>query len=126
MKFIVKLFIISIASYFLQLAMPWYSIAIMPFLVGAFFSGKARGAFFAGFLAIALLWGTLAMMIHYQSGGVLSIRIAELFKVGSPALLILLTAFTGGLVGGLWGWTGYALRSLFVKRKRASGRYDIA
>ncbi len=126
MKFIVKLFIISIGSYFLQLAFPWYSIAIIPFLVGAFFSGKARGAFFAGFLAIALLWGTLAMMIHYQSGGVLSIKIAELFNLGSPALLILLTAFTGGLVGGLWGWTGYALLSLFIKRKRTSGRYDIA
>jgi len=127
MKFIISLFLISIGSYFLQLALPWYSIAIMPFLVGIFLSGKARTAFFSGFLAIALLWGTLSLMIYYQSGGILSIKIAELLGVGSTAILILLTAFSGGLVAGLWGWTGYALRSLFVKRKRAkSGRYNIA
>jgi len=126
MKFIIKLFIISIGSYFLQLALPWYSIAILPFLIGVFFSGRARTAFFSAFLGIFLLWGTLSLMIHYQSGGILTTKIADLFKVGSPALLILLTAFTGGLTAGLWGWSGYALRSLFVKRKRASGRYDIA
>ncbi len=126
MKLIIQIFAISIGTYILQLFLPWYSIAVIPFFMGFLVARKGIAAFFAGFLGIGLLWGLLAWLIHWKSSGILSEKVADLLQTGSAGLLILLTAALGGLAGGLWALSGYAVRSLFKAKKRQSPRYDLS
>jgi len=97
----------------LALVLPWWSVAIAAFLVAIPFTGKGLSAFGSGFAAIGLLWGGYALAIGLQTDFILSAKMAQLFKVGSPLLLVALTAALGGLIGGLSSLTGYYLKALF-------------
>lgn len=67
--------------------------------------------FFSGFLGIFFLWGMLSTWIDIKNQSLLSHKIAELLKIGgSSILLILLTAFIGGLVGGFAALSGSSVR----------------
>lgn len=95
--------ITSIAlCYVAGLFLPWWSIAICTFITSLIFRHHPLVSFFSGFLAVFLLWTSLALIIDIQNNSILSTRIASVLPVaGSPHLLILVTGFIGGLVGGL-------------------------
>lgn len=116
--------LILIISLLLQILLPWYSIALVAFVISYWKAKSAAGAFFQAFLAIAVLWGSYAGYQHSQSEGILSEKIAPLFFLPFPELLILVTMLIGGLVAGLAGLTGfYAKASLVtVKNKRSLKR----
>jgi hypothetical protein len=50
-----------------------------------------------------------------QSEGILTERVALLFNLPSPVLLIAITALIGGLVGGIAALSGFFFRQLFSK-----------
>lgn len=97
---------IIILAFILNLFLPWWSIAIPGLLFGYSFRKKIAGSFGWGFLALFLLWGAQALYIHIANDGILSTRIAEMLGVGSPYLVVLITAVLGGLVSGLATMTG--------------------
>lgn len=107
MKFIIQLVIIFVLAYLLELFLPWYAIAIAAFLGGMI---NSRFNFFAGFLAIALLWTIKAGLIESASSSDLADRVALIFPVKEKALLYVVMALLGGLVGGFAATTGSALR----------------
>jgi hypothetical protein len=118
MRFILSLLLIAVLSFLAGLFLPWWSIAIVAFAVGLLIPQKLLMAFLAGLLGIFLLWATLALWIDIKNGSVLSHKLSELFKLGgSSVLLILVTAFVGGLVGGFAAMAGSSLRPIPKIRK---------
>lgn len=95
--------ITSIAlCYVAGLFLPWWSIAICTFITSLIFRQRPLVSFLSGFLAVFLLWTSLAMIIDIQNNSILSSRIASVLPLsGSPFLLILVTGFIGGIVGGM-------------------------
>ncbi|HYH57565.1 MAG TPA: hypothetical protein VD772_13190 [Anseongella sp.] len=108
-----KLFsLILVISLLLQLWMPWWTVMAVPFAFCLWKGRSAGRSFLASFLAVFLLWFTASLFIHIRSGGLLSQRVSELLHTGSPIVLVLLTAVTGGLAAGTAGWTGFECRRL--------------
>jgi hypothetical protein len=108
MKFIIQFIIIFILAYLLELFLPWYSIALAAFIGGLV---NSRFNFFAGFLAVALLWTIKAGLIEAASSSDLADRVALIFPVKQKALLYIVMAVLGGIVGGFAAMAGSALRS---------------
>jgi hypothetical protein len=113
MKFILSILLIATLSFLAGLYLPWWSIAIIAFLVALFLPQRTGAAFLCGFLGIFLLWFIVAAWIDFANDHILSHKIAQLFPLGgSSFLLMLVTAFVGGLVGGFASMAGSALRPL--------------
>jgi len=113
MRIILALLLTATISFLAGLRLEWWSIAIVSFLVALLIPQKISGAFISGFLGIFILWAVLALWIDSKNGNTLSFKMAELFKLGgSSILLILVTAFIGGLVGGFAAMAGSSLRPL--------------
>ena len=99
-------------SFIAVIFFPWWSIAVVAFIVAFFIPQKAFISFLAGFAAIFLLWGVLATWIDMQNQHILSEKVAHILPLnGSSYLLILLTSFIGALVSGFGSMTGSLLKS---------------
>ncbi|HEY9561307.1 MAG TPA: hypothetical protein VIR29_11035 [Anseongella sp.] len=113
-----KLFsLILVVGLLLQLWLPWWVIMLVPFAGCIWLAPTAARAFNLSFLAIFLIWLCASLLIHFRSGGLLTERVSDLLHAGSSVVLILITAFTGGLAAGFAGWAGYEMR-LFYQRSR--------
>lgn len=112
MKLLAAIVLTALLAFVSGLYLPWWSIAVAAFAVAVLVHQKAGKAFLSGFLGLFLLWGGLAWWIDMKNNGILSQKIAELLKLGGNSLLlILVTAFIGGLVAGFGAMTGSFLRS---------------
>ena len=102
MKFIVALILTALLSFAGALFFPWWIIAVAAFIVAAFIPQRPLMAFVSSFVALFLLWGTQSFYIDMQNNHVLATKVAKLLPLGgSYILLILVTAFIGGLVAGM-------------------------
>ena len=94
-----------------QLDLPWWSLAVVAFVVGLAIAPSAQAAFWAGFAGSVLSWLVPAAWLAYQNDGLLAHRVAQLLPLGgSPAVLVLVTGLVAGLVGGLAALAGVWLR----------------
>lgn len=114
MKFTFQLIAVVLVAFVLQSFLPWWSMAVGAFLVGAAFANKGWLSFLAGFLGVALLWLGMAFYFDRVTASLLSAKVAQLFPTKTVPLLFLLTAVVGGLVGGFASLTG----SLLTYKKR--------
>lgn len=106
MKFLKQtLFTIALCFIF-QYFLPWWSMVFGAAAAGYYFGNKGWVAFLSGLVAVGLLWAVMAMYIDVQTQSVLTEKVAKLFPTKTPALLILLTAFIGGLPAGFAALTG--------------------
>jgi hypothetical protein len=113
MRFILAILLTAVFSFLAGLYLPWWSIAIVAFAIGLLIPQRISMAFLSGLLGIFLLWTVLTSWIDIKNNSILSHKISELFKLGgSSILLILVTAFIGGLVGGFAAMAGSSLRPL--------------
>ena len=95
----------------------WWFFAVVAFLVALLIHQRGFKAFFAGFLALFILWFLLSFWMDFVNEGVLSVRIATLLPLGgSKWLLMIVTAFVGGLVAGFAALSGSYLRSSKLKK----------
>lgn len=111
MRFVLALLLTAALAFLAGKFLPWWSIAIVAFLVALLFPQKISKSFFSGFLGIFLLWSLLAVWIDSKNGSLLSSKVAALFQLGgSSILLIMVTALIGALVGGFAALSGASLR----------------
>ena len=68
------------------------------------------GSFFAGFLAVAILWLAYSLYIDWDSSSMLSQKVAMLFPGKSIWVVRGLTMLVGGLTGGFASLSGYSLK----------------
>ena len=112
MKQIVTIILIMLLSFLACLYFPWWSIAIVAFIISALIPQRPLDSFFNGFIALFLFWGFLSLWISVQNGNILAHRVSLLvFKTDSPFLLIFVTALIGALVAGFAALTGSYIRN---------------
>ena len=117
MKFVLAILLTATISFLAGLRLEWWSIALVAFLVALLLPQAIIRSFLAGFLAIFILWAALAFWINNENDGKLAKEIAELFKLGSsPFILVMITAFIGGIVGGFAAMAGSSLRPVKLRR----------
>ena len=113
MKFFVSILLIALLTFALGLYLPWWTLAVVAFVVAALIHQHAGKSFLSGFIALFLLWGVLAFSIDQKNQQVLSKKIASLLSLGdSSFVLVLVTALIGALVAGFAAMSGSLLRTV--------------
>jgi hypothetical protein len=99
-----------------QLFFPWWSIAVVAFLVGVWASESPAKSFVYGTVAVTFLWAVYAGIQSNANAGIINASISKMLggKV-SGTQLIFVTGLIGGLVGGMSAMTGTMLRQLINK-----------
>jgi hypothetical protein len=111
MKFITSLILIALLSFAACLYFPWWSIAVVAFLVVALIPQSPGKSFLCGFTAIALLWAFLSFWKSSQNEHLLAHKVSQIIlKMDSPYLLIFATALIGALVAGFAALTASYIR----------------
>lgn len=108
MRFTVQILVIVILGFFLELFLPWWSVAIAAFVGGVLVNTRMN--FLGGFFAIGILWLVKALITDLSTDSDLTKRVAMIFMLHSKTLLVLITLLLGGLVGGFATMSGGALR----------------
>lgn len=112
MRFFLATLLTATLSFLVGLYTPWWSIAVVAFLVALLIRQNLFVSFLSGFLGIFLCWGILAFWIDLKNNHLLSQKIAQIFPMGgSSLLLILVTALVGAIAGGFAALSGSSLRA---------------
>lgn len=118
MKFIVKLLLIGIGSFFALKFFPWWMIVVIPFTINLIVKTKGSGSFFSSFLGIFLGWFIASYTLYSAGAQEFSNKIALIFSLSVGGLIfITITSAIMALVGALAGFSGNAFRNIFVKPK---------
>lgn len=111
MKFLTNFLIIGLISFIGCIYFPWWSIAIVSFIVGLLIPQKPFWSFLSAFLSLFILWFGLTFWINYKNGDILAHKISMLIiKKDAPILLMLMTALIGAMVSGFSSLSGSLLR----------------
>ena len=106
-----SILIIGVLSFLVGLYTPWWSLAVVAFIVALLIPQGSLSSFLSGFLGVFLMWLIVASFINAANNSILANRIGEMFGMGqNPALLIFITAFVGGLTGGFAALTASYLK----------------
>jgi len=112
--------VVIIASFLLQMFLPWWVIIIISFATCGLIGKTGRISFWEPFLAIILLWIGMALYQSFPNHHVLATRVAEMLGVKLWYLVLLITALIGGLAAGICGYCGYHFRKGMIGSKKAS------
>jgi hypothetical protein len=112
MRFLLSVLLIALLSGLLELILPWWSVALVSFAVSLIVAQRPSKAFLMGFAGVGLCWLVIALLHDQANDHILSVRMAQLFKLPNYGLFILVTVVVGGLVGGMSSWAG-----ALIKRK---------
>jgi hypothetical protein len=115
MKTVLNYLIIVIATALFQLIMPWWVIAVVPFVVYLVRPEPPLIAFVVSLLAVATVWASYAIFLDSATQGSISYRIAELFSLPNATALLVAISLLSGLVAGFGGSAGSLVRQVFVK-----------
>lgn len=113
MKFIITTLCIAVACFAVQFFLPWWSLAIVAFVIGAASDLKGWQAFLSGLIGVGVVWLGYSFFIDLQTNSILSAKVAQIFSLSDPAYLIAITGLIGALVGAFAALTGNSLRALF-------------
>jgi hypothetical protein len=118
MKFTTSIILIALLSFAACLYLPWWMIAVAAFVVCVSVSQRPFVSFLAGFIALFLLWGGMAILISINNQHVLAHKVSMIIiRSDNPYLLILLTALVGGVVAGLGAISGSLFRRVFSEQQ---------
>lgn len=120
MKFriLINALLIAILSYVLHYFVPiWWLFVFAAFGVAYLLGKKASIAFLSGFLGIFALWFGLMAVNSFQNEGILLNRMTDLIGLPHGIVLILLSAFIGGLLGGFGALTGFWFKTIKIENK---------
>lgn len=112
---------IMLLSFVACLYFPWWSIAMVSFIVAAIIPQGAGKSFLSGFLALFLLWFGLSFWISNSNDHILAHKVSLLLlKMDNPYLLMLVTGLIGALVAGL-----AAMTAAFLKGRRVRDEDEL-
>lgn len=100
---------IVIAAWLAGLWLPYWSLSAVALLAGFLFRPGAGGAFLAGVVAGAVLWGSMAWSSDMANSHVLATRVGGLFGTG-PFGMVMITTVVGAVLAGLGALLGDRMR----------------
>jgi hypothetical protein len=102
MKFLVSILLMAFLSFAACLYLPWWSIALVCFIVSLVIPQRPIFAFLSGFIGLFLLWVLLTAITSTNNNHLLAHRVSILIiGMDSPLVLILISGVLGGIIGGL-------------------------
>lgn len=114
MRPIIAFLLTGILSYIAGLYYPWWSLAVVAFVIALIIHQKPVAAFFTAFISLYVLWFSLAFFRDMANDHILGNRMSELFlQEKTPVLMAVITGFVGAIVAGL-----AALSASFLRYKR--------
>ena len=93
--------------------LPWWSVVLVCFVVGAMMNMNGWKSFLCGLIAIFLLWGLSAGWAFHHGSYIIANRMGDLLGGVGGVALMFITGILGGLVGGLGSMTGGYFRKIF-------------
>ena len=112
MKFFLSFIVMGILSFISCMYLPWWSIAVIVFLIALLIPQNPWKTFLCAFVSLFVLWSGLSFWISNNNENILAHKISLLlFNFDSPLFLIFITGLTGGIVAGFAGLAGSFLRS---------------
>jgi hypothetical protein len=118
MKFVIKLLLIGVGTFFALQFFPWWMIIIIPFAINLIVKTKGSGAFLSSLLGIFLAWFIASYTLYSAGAEAFTTKMARVFTLNVSGLVFLMiTAAVMALVGALAGFSGNAFRNIFVKPK---------
>lgn len=118
MKFFLSIIITVITCWLISITsfLPWYSFVIVSFATAIVTKQQPIPSFFVGFIALFLLWSIWALAKDVPNQHLLSTKVASILPLkGNATLLVIITGFVGGLLGGLGALTGSFLKNSNLK-----------
>jgi nucleoside permease NupC len=115
MVYILIIILSAIAQYF----GPWWLMPIVCFALSFWKSKSVKEAFLVAFAAVSTLWLGLALYQNFVTEGVITLKIAELFRIPNASLLFAAVTVVGGIVAGFAGMAGYYCRAAFAPSKHS-------
>jgi len=109
--------VILIASFLLQLVLPWWVIVIISFATCGLIGKTAKLSLWQPFFAIILLWTGVALYKSLPNHNLLVSRIAEMFGLHAWWLILVVSALLGGFVAAVSGYCGYQFRKAVLIKK---------
>jgi hypothetical protein len=109
--------VILIASFLLQLVLPWWVIVIISFATCGLIGKTAKLSLWQPFFAILLLWTGIALYQSLPNHNLLVSRIAEMFGLHAWWLILIVSALLGGFVAAVSGYCGYQFRKAVLVKK---------
>jgi len=111
MKFWIGVILTAILAAVVERFLPWWSVAIVAFIV-AMLAGETKGSsFLMGFLGVGAAWLVIALLHDIANQHILSTRMAKLFHLPHYSFFIAATVLIGGLVGGFSALGGGMMRT---------------
>ncbi|MBP7184050.1 MAG: hypothetical protein KBA06_00960 [Saprospiraceae bacterium] len=101
-SYIASIILGVLVSYFL----PWWSIAIVTFILAVYYKQHPLVAFGLGFASASSVWLFYAGFLSYMNAGILLPKIGELFQGLSSAQILSVTSIIAGITGGLGALIG--------------------
>lgn len=112
MKFLIATLLTALLSFIAGLYFPWWSLAIIAFLVAVLVHQKSGKAFLSAYTGVFFLWAGLAVWSTVKNEGLLAKKIATLLPLsGNIFFLVFITGTIAALVAGLGAMSGSFLRS---------------
>ncbi len=110
MKFLITVVTIAVLSGIAEQFAPWWSVAVVAFIVSLFLVQRPGKSFLAGFCGVALCWLSIALFLDVANEHILSSRMAGLFHLPGYGSFMAVTVCLGGLVGGLAAWAAALIK----------------
>lgn len=109
--------VIIIASFLLQMVLPWWVIVIISFATCGLIGKTGKIALWSPFFAIFLLWTGMALFKSIPNDNVLAMKVGEMLGVKIWYIVLLLTAVLGAFVAAISGFCGYHFRKAVLTKK---------
>ena len=117
MNFIFRILLIGISAFYIPESLPWWTIVIIPFILGVILEDNLLSHFLSSFIGVGVAWLFLMLNFDLETQSVLSSKVINILEVSSVNLLIILITLIGSVISGLAGLSGISLRSVFYKKE---------
>jgi hypothetical protein len=89
---------------------PWLAMPLITMIWAIFTEGKIIHKVIGSFAIVNLYWMIYAGVLDIQNQQILSTRMAQLFAIHPPILLLVITGLLGGITAALAAWGGGVIR----------------
>ncbi len=93
----------------------WWGVMLVPFAYGAGLAKTGGKAIRTGLLSAGILWLGASLYFYFSGSRIIASRMAGMFGLGRPGLMIAATALVAAVAAGLSGYAGYAVGVLLRK-----------
>lgn len=113
------IYLVSLSLLLTSWFLPWWGFIPICFLGGMYSQNRLK-SWFCGFVSVGTIWAVVSYYLNLKSHGLMAEKMSQVFSLPSFWLVILLTAFLGAFLGGLWSLLGFEFAIRFWRRPQST------